>query len=244
MKQLLFYTGLSIILVAAFSSCSSEVETTSSLQQIYEEDVDVLSSEYASLYKNLVGTIFKECKKISVSESDIDLNEHFKNFSDVYFSQLSPKELALINRKSYSSETRNDNSSAIVIPEDFIMQIKSIMFDANVNLLTEKIEEFYVSPYFLTLHQNEQKELKLQLETLAKIRNSWIEILIEYYQPQATTRMSPGDRLIWSDIAKQMNHKQQSNLIDASLYGIGIVCGPIPAGVVGAIALAKSIFWP
>lgn len=31
MKQLLFYTGLSIILVAAFSSCSSEVETTSSL---------------------------------------------------------------------------------------------------------------------------------------------------------------------------------------------------------------------
>ena len=56
------------------------------------------------------------------------------------------------------------------------------MFDANVNLLTEKIEEFYVSPYFLTLHQNEQKELKLQLETLAKIRNSWIEILIEYYQ--------------------------------------------------------------
>lgn len=49
MKQLLFYTGLSIILVAAFSSCSSEVETTSSLQQIYEEDVDVLSSEYASL---------------------------------------------------------------------------------------------------------------------------------------------------------------------------------------------------
>lgn len=41
MKQLLFYTGLSIILVAAFSSCSSEVETTSSLQQIYEEDVDV-----------------------------------------------------------------------------------------------------------------------------------------------------------------------------------------------------------
>ena len=222
MKQLLFYTGLSIILVAAFSSCSSEVETTSSLQQIYEEDVDVLSSEYASLYKNLVGTIFK----------------------DVYFSQLSPKELALINRKSYSSETRNDNSSAIVIPEDFIMQIKSIMFDANVNLLTEKIEEFYVSPYFLTLHQNEQKELKLQLETLAKIRNSWIEILIEYYQPQATTRMSPGDRMIWSDIAKQMNHKQQSNLIDASLYGIGIVCGPIPAGVVGAIALAKSIFWP
>ena len=191
MKQLLFYTGLSIILVAAFSSCSSEVETTSSLQQIYEEDVDVLSSEYASLYKNLVGTIFKECKKISVSESDIDLNEHFKNFS-----------------------------------------------------LTEKIEEFYVSPYFLTLHQNEQKELKLQLETLAKIRNSWIEILIEYYQPQATTRMSPGDRMIWSDIAKQMNHKQQSNLIDASLYGIGIVCGPIPAGVVGAIALAKSIFWP
>ena len=123
MKQLLFYTGLSIILVAAFSSCSSEVETTSSLQQIYEEDVDVLSSEYASLYKNLVGTIFKECKKISVSESDIDLNEHFKNFSDVYFSQLSPKELALINRKSYSSETRNDNSSAIFIPEDFIMQI-------------------------------------------------------------------------------------------------------------------------
>ena len=47
-------------------------------------------------------------KKISVSESDIDLNEHFKNFSDVYFSQLSPKELALINRKSYSSETRKE----------------------------------------------------------------------------------------------------------------------------------------
>lgn len=52
--------------------------------------------------------------------------------------------------------------------------------------------------------------------------------------------MSPGDRMIWSDIAKQMNHKQQSNLIDASLYGIGIVCGPIPAGVVGAIALANQ----
>lgn len=90
------------------------------------------------LYTKIWSEQFLRNVKISVSESDIDLNEHFKNFSDVYFSQLSPKELALINRKSYSSETRNDNSSAIVIPEDFIMQIKSIMFDANVNLLTEK----------------------------------------------------------------------------------------------------------
>lgn len=241
---MLFYIGLSIIFVVAFSSCTSEEETTTNLQQIYEVDVDALSTEYASLYKDLIGTIFKECKEISVSESDIDLKEHFKNFSDIYFSQLSPKELALINRKSYSSKTRNGNSSPIVIPEDFIMQIKSIMFDANVNLLTEKIQDFYVSPSFITLPLNEQKELKLQLETLAKIRDSWIEILIEYYQPKAITRMSPGDRMIWSDIAKQMNHRQQSNLIDASLFGIGIVCGPIPAGVIGAIGLAKSIFWP
>lgn len=63
MKQLLFYTGLSIILVAAFSSCSSEVETTSSLQQIYEEDVDVLSSEYASLYKIWSEQFLRNVKK-------------------------------------------------------------------------------------------------------------------------------------------------------------------------------------
>ena len=63
MKQLLFYTGLSIILVAAFSSCSSEVETTSSLQQIYEEDVDVLSSEYASLYKIFSEQFLRNVKK-------------------------------------------------------------------------------------------------------------------------------------------------------------------------------------
>ena len=37
MKQLLFYTGLSIILVAAFSSCSSEVETTSSFNKFMKK---------------------------------------------------------------------------------------------------------------------------------------------------------------------------------------------------------------
>ena len=116
------------------------------------------------------------------------------------------------------------------------------MFNEDVNLLVDKIAKFYMSSDFLTLNDFERQELQLQLETLIKIRNSWIDILTAYAQPQPTTRMSPGDRMIWSDIARQMTPKQQSNVIDASFYGIGLVCGALPAGIVGAIALAKSIF--
>ena len=244
MKKMFFYAGLIVSSIGFMMSysCTSRIEPTNDTHEI-EEDIDALSSEYASLYADLAGTIFKECKKISESESDANVDEHFKNFEEEFLSQLSSREIALINRFKLSA-TRSDNMLTTIIPDDFISEIKPIMFNEDVNLLVDKIAKFYMSSDFLTLNDFERQELQLQLETLIKLRNSWIDILTAYAQPQPTTRMSPGDRMIWSDIARQMTPKQQSNVIDASFYGIGLVCGALPAGIVGAIALAKSIFWP
>lgn len=57
---------------------------------------------------------------------------------------------------------------------------------------------------------------------------------------------SPGDRMGWSEAAKQMTDEQRSKAIDAGITGIAIGIAPVasPAAsiAVTVIALVKSSF--
>lgn len=59
--------------------------------------------------------------------------------------------------------------------------------------------------------------------------------------------ISPGDRMGWSEAAKQMTDEQRSKAIDAGIAGIAIGIAPVaspPAASVAVtvLALVKSLF--
>lgn len=251
MKRSLLKIGLAVILSAIFSvslpSCSSETEFTPNRNNLFlEEDIDILSSGYSDLYSDLFKIILQEYKEISVSDADVDIDKYFKYFAELYVSQLTPEENKLLKRGAHLYDTRSSDepNKIITVPDEFVNKIKPIMFDEDVSLLTGEINKFYNSQYFLNLNAEEQQELKIQLESLKKIRNSVIDILIDHFQHEnIMTRISPGDRMIWSQAVSQMTDEQRSKLIDAGLAGIALVSSGPAAAVVTIVALAKSLFW-
>lgn len=246
MKKSLLQIGLAVIVSAVFcmslSSCSSEAEpTTHNDLLLLEENVDALSSGYASLYEDLFKTIQQEYKQISAS--NIDTNTYFENFAELYISQLTPEEHDLLNRSSnlYGTRSADEPNQILLIPDEFLNRIKPILVDEDVNLLTEEIDQFYKSSYFLSLNNEEQYELKIQLESLKKIRNATIEIVIDYFTNEGeTTRMSPGDRMIWSGLVNQMTDKQRKQFIDVNITGMGLVSNGLAATTLGLASLIST----
>lgn len=246
--KICFVVILSAILSLAFSSCISEIESLAdSGSPFVEEDVDALAKGYSSLYSDLFKTIMQDYKQILDSGLQINMNEYSKNILDSYMSRLTPEESKLIHRTQNFCNTRSSEHSTkiITIPEELENKIKSVLLNEDLNLLIEEVNKFYDSPYFLSLSCKEQQELRIQLESLKNIRNSVIEIMIDHIQDHegVQTKMSPGDRMIWSRSVSQMSQRQVTRLVDATLLGISFVTVGPSAATVGIISFLAGYFW-
>lgn len=227
------------VLFAGFNSCTSDKFDDESLA--LGEDIDILSKQYAALYDDILNTTKQECKKIS--ELNLNVEEYFEDFSELYVNQLTYDENKLLNRCNTRSIAQSKEN--ITIPNEFKEKFKSALFVDNLSLLDSEINEFYNSNYFASLNENEKKELKIQLESLKLMRNSMIEVIINHFQNEsedAITR-SPGDRMVISEACSQMTDSQLSKCMDATFAGIALVSGGAGAVAVTLIALAKSLFW-
>jgi hypothetical protein len=235
----------SAILFVTFNSCSSDNEPEFNNENlVIERDIALLSKGYAALYDDMLKTILQDCKQISESNLNADVDKHFENFIESYVSQLTPEESKLLNRVTPVTRSGDQSKKPITIPDDFKEKIKPLLLVDDLSLLIDEINNFYNSKYFLSLDRGEQQELKIQLETLKITRNSMIETIIEHFQneDESVATRSLGDRMVMSEAARHMNAEQIDHCIDATLVGISIVAyGPIAVAAT-LIGFALSFF--
>ena len=109
--------------------------------------------------------------------------------------------------------------------------------------MVDEIDAFYDGANFKSLDLASRKEIKLRLESLKKIRFIIIRGVNKYILNETfSTRMSPGDRMIWSQAVSIMDANQLNGIIGMSLWSLGWVT----AGSVGKavqIASFMQIIW-
>lgn len=182
--------------------------------------------------------MLQEGKRFSQTDN-ADIDEYFKAYIEKYAANLTAEELIL-----FENQLAKTRSEIIIIPKEFLNKIQSFMFHENTELLVNEISCFYDSPYFVNLNKNDQDNLRIKFESLIQIRDITIEGLIDIISKERiATRMSPGDRMVWSGAVAQLTDEQRSKLIDAGLIGIGFVASGVGATAVGIVALLKVIFW-
>lgn len=85
-----------------------------------------------------------------------------------------------------------------------------------------------------------RQEIRLKLESIKKIRFVVVKGINEFFQKDSfSTRMSPGDRMIWSQSVSIMDGEQLHLLIDMTLAGAGL--GFVSGVIDTAIAIGSLI---
>lgn len=245
MKKTLTKIGLAVVfsagLFVGLHSCSSKMDSDLNDETLIGgEDARTLASGYAAIYEDILRTIIQDQKQIS--KTDFDVDEYSKNFAELYMSRLTPEQSKLLNRVN-SSGTRGADQP-ITVPDEFIDVLKPLMFNENLYLLAEEIDKFYGSEYFLNLDKAEQHELTIQLETLKLTRNTVVILIVESQNEGGSvgTRMSPGDRMIWSEAASQMTEQQLDIAVGLTLGSMGVVLNKVGAAITWGIASIYVLF--
>lgn len=226
---------LSVIFCVTFYACDSDQELRGVDEDLFvEEDIEELSDAYSAVFLDIFHALKQEYKQIS--GSDIDITRHFERFAESYTRNTRYSD-------SYIPRDPDGSKGVIKVSDEFLDKIKPIMLDEDLSLLKNEINEFYNSPYFLSLNNVDRQELRIQLESLIKIRDCVTEIVIDYAQNgNSMTRMSPGDRMVWSEAMKILNDSQRRNAADAVIIGIALVTTGPMAGIVTLAAWAASFF--
>lgn len=218
---------------------SCETYTPNNLQcEIKSNDT---TSSYICLYNDMVQTISQDISNIITTNGDI--NKYSQEFYESYFNKLSPLNQSILYNNSFDviSTTRN-NPDLNILSNGLFDKFAVFLLDSNINTLHAEIAAFYNEPYFLNLNYDEQSALKLQLEALKSTRDSMVNLIVTTNSYQSSTRMSPGDRMIWSECASQMTDSQRENFINIQIFGIGLVCAGPAAIMFSIVEFIKNVW--
>lgn len=128
--------------------------------------------------------------------------------------KLPAKEFHVVNMKW----DKNNSLSLENIPEPYLTKIKNAICETNYYQLEVEINKTYDSIWYKNLPVMEQTYYYICLSLVKNSRDNIIEVASKYITP--TSRMSPGDRMIWSDIAKNSNDETRKLIMEANWKGV------------------------
>lgn len=227
MKKYLFSV---LTMSLLFFSCTNEEEyinTTNTNEAYSEEIINNISSEYASLVKDIL---------LMAKGSKTRAN-------DDYISEISEGNKELLEF-IISSNIKNPLPSSF---EQFIneLTLDNILYNEDLSLLDEKINIYYSSQEYLEMDLKNKSIINLNIEIIKKTRDQIIQVILEDLN-NAQTRMSPGDRMIWSQAYQQLDECQRDQLMSMNINVLIGYAGFIENAVVNAfsyLAGAAKALW-
>lgn len=114
--------------------------------------------------------------------------------------------------------------------KDSLFDLSEIAFAPDENLLLKHIASYQASDVFSSYSKPVQAEILAKMEIMRVLRRTIIKICdereIEVIKRSMGLKMSPGDRMIWSEAVKQMTPCQRDVAMQLTLYGIGLGVAP------------------
>lgn len=160
-----------------------------------------------------------------------DKSSTITEISDTFLNNLSKDHLSLLDKQKTKSQSQ-DHSFCLC--DSLIAIIKPTLFVEDLNELDRKIEEVLNNDYFESLSIEMKEQCSLELCTLKYCRDGLVNVIVKIYNGELTmTKLSPGDRMIWSEISQNMSEENRENIVQAGLLGMGLTGSGV--GVIASI---------
>ena len=181
----------------------------------------------AQAYVRICDDMFKTITQdvVQIVKNDEDIDGYSKNFYDSYFDNLSLSDKKLLNNNYLGTlVTRSGDGleELNILTNGVFDRFKPLLLEGDVTLLYNEMSLFYNEPYFQGLSTDAQTILIVQLETLKNARDNMIDFVIALRNNQETTRMSPGDRMVWREAAAQMTDAQREEYLNLETLTIAV----------------------
>ena len=216
---------LALGLCLAAYSCAHEAPSTSKEQNQAHAPATV--DEQAHAYTQLIRDLIQK---------PIDQDKHTQGLrsqessSNSRLSSLSEKDKRLLQEISDLSldfYPEGDNSGNALPSEvrDSLISLCEISLDPNHERYPQAVRNYEQSKVYKSYSPAIQAKIQLRLCMIGYMREDIIELYHKNLHGRSTFRMSPGDRMIWSEVARQMNPCQLEIAMMLQLTGIGIAAG-------------------
>lgn len=186
-----------------------------------EEDIN-LSLDLEEI-PDIVGENFRLLMDIAKSQNEnkkageeINSNQVLATFEDI----CSEKQLLVAKREWCNTTARATevSSSVDIMPDTIGDYLFEGFMDPCYDCLLDVVEKIKNSEWYLQQPESIKREISVDLLSIAEIR----DVIIES-ESLFMSRMSPGDRMIWSETVSQMDDQSRKTLFQAVVSGIAFV---------------------
>lgn len=157
------------------------------------------------------------------------------------FESLSDREKILLQKISDLGLLEffpNSNSSSAVFPSevrDSIISLCELSLDADYEKYPQAVLHYKQSKIYQSYSPNIKARIQLRLDMISYMREDIIYLYNQSLHGKSTFRMSPGDRMIWSEAASQMTPCQRDVAMSMQLTSLGVALTLNPRSIWGSI---------
>ncbi len=175
----------------------------------------------------IVGENFSLLMDIALSKKDdpefdnSDINDVLILFDEA----CSENHRSVAKREWNRTYSRNSEirSSFDLMPDSIIYWIYDGYMNPDYNVLFETIQEIKSTEWYLEQNGMLQREIDIDLKSISVIR----DVIIGYSSNLPKSRMSPGDRMIWSETVAQLDDPSRKSVFQATVSGIAMVTNAV-----------------
>ena len=160
------------------------------------------------------------------------------------YENLSDKEKTLLQEISNLSLefSPEESNSHIVLPHevrDSLISLCELSLDPDHERYSRAVRSYEQSDIYQSYSPAIKDRIQLRLKMISYMREDMIELYHQSLYGKSSFRMSPGDRMIWSEAMRQLNPCQREVMLQVQLEALGaMISGP---SVIGSIFYIKSI---
>ena len=162
-------------------------------------------------------------------------NSHGTGISEDSLQKEAEQVVKLLALQAMYFEGEQAPQGKLIYPQsvkDSLIYLSEIAFDPDEQLLLDHIESYSHSSIFASYSKAVQEEVLAKMEITRKLRRTIVRICdekeLEVLRRSIGLKMSPGDRMVWREIAKQMTPCQRDIAMELNLMGIGLGINPNP----------------
>lgn len=206
-----------------------------------DREIEILSDRYAKIFEGMYNALLKEKKRISNLGAKTPSEDYLEQYATSYINSLVREEQALLSYMFSSPSVLTRKES--IIFKSYVSSIEPLIFEEDENKLLDEVNAFYDSSSFEASDLASRQEMKLRLESLKKVRYVIINGINEFVRDNNhISRISPGDRMIWSQSMSIMNEKQLHAILGMTLMGMGYIATGTGATII-KIATTINLIW-
>lgn len=230
--------ALGLCLVAY--SCAHEAPTTSKEQN--QTHAPATIDEQAHAYTQLIRDLMLKPTDQNKPTQGFRSQELSDSLS--VYENLSDKEKTLLQEISNLSLefSPEESNSHIVLPHevrDSLISLCELSLDPDHERYSRAVRSYEHSDIYQSYSPAIKDRIQLRLKMISYMREDMIDLYHQSLYGKSSFRMSPGDRMIWSEAMKQLNPCQREVMLQVQLEALGaMISGP---SIVGSIFYIKSI---